>query len=347
MSKILFSKFFPFLWKFFFKIFPTYDSLPYKLYGNDKKGYYALCQNGVSYKFFLNGDGTDCYTVYLYFKNEFRFKYKTQAYKNTKIVEGNILSFCQHDQFEFTHQILTHNMSDLFNINHRHDKLHIDYLHYMRFNIMGFSTNYHSDIIYNGFSVILYELDGNKPCTNVLLDDAFFCIDSEVYYGQQCFFRHIVSELKLSIGDSDFDKNEMTILNAMEGDSIYKYYRELYTIEDFLNDRYLVGKAHSNRVGYLFTIKDFMYTILHESSLYRASIFQKSLSIYNKIHLKSEIPKGFFIYYSMLDFFKQSRIRHPSYKILDLLKEQGIDVKYAETHGLNKIHSQLLDMIEY
>lgn len=99
---LLFSRWFPYLWKAIFK--PDRSDYEQEFYGNEKRGFYCQLKNGLRFKFFRYGDADKqgaLYSVYIYYHDKFIMNYNTASKKHVYIVTHNPLFYTNNVDIDY------------------------------------------------------------------------------------------------------------------------------------------------------------------------------------------------------------------------------------------------------
>lgn len=99
--QLLFSKWFPYLWKAVYKPHDNYYNQ--EVYGNETKGYFYKLENGIRFKIFKYGDAKrgDKYAVYIYYNDLFIMNYNTVSYRHSLIVMNHPLCYTSIDDMDY------------------------------------------------------------------------------------------------------------------------------------------------------------------------------------------------------------------------------------------------------
>lgn len=98
---LLFSKWFPYLWKAIYKPYTNYYNQ--EVYGNEDKGYFYKLENGIRFKIFKYEDAKhgDKYAVYIYYHDMFVMNYKTISYRHSPIVSNHPLCYTALNDMDY------------------------------------------------------------------------------------------------------------------------------------------------------------------------------------------------------------------------------------------------------
>lgn len=100
--QLLFSSWFPYLWKAIYKPLKSYYSQEF--YGNEKIGYYCKLTNGLTFKIFRHGEGGTqgaVYAVYIYHNNELIMNYNTLSNSYVFVVTHNPFSYTANNDISY------------------------------------------------------------------------------------------------------------------------------------------------------------------------------------------------------------------------------------------------------
>lgn len=98
---LLFSQWFPYLWKFIYKHHDNYYNQ--EVYGNEEKGYFYKLENGLRFKIFKYDDTKHKvkYAVYIYYHDVFVMNYKTVSYRHSTIVSEHPLCYTSLNDMDY------------------------------------------------------------------------------------------------------------------------------------------------------------------------------------------------------------------------------------------------------
>lgn len=111
---LLFSRWFPYLWKAIYKPISSYrDKL---FYGNEKKGYYCPLKNGISFKIFRHADSGSSgalYAVYVYRFDKLIMNYNTISDSYVYIVQHNPITYTKSSDMDYLLECIKKTIPDL------------------------------------------------------------------------------------------------------------------------------------------------------------------------------------------------------------------------------------------
>lgn len=140
---LLFSKWFPYFWKWVFK--PTKGYYRQNFYGNAKKGYFCELENGLTYKIFKHSqkDNKDpIFAVYIYHNDKLIMNYNTYSDSYIDIVSDNPFSHTLDNRIDglidAIKKAFPEDVSSIFDGNH----MHFDKMPMFSFRL----SEYHADL---------------------------------------------------------------------------------------------------------------------------------------------------------------------------------------------------------
>lgn len=111
---LLFSRWFPYLWKAIYKPISSYPEQLF--YGNEKKGYYCPLNNGISFKIFRHGDSGATgalYAVYVYRFDKLIMNYNTISDSYVYIVQHNPITYTKSADMDYLLECIKKTIPDL------------------------------------------------------------------------------------------------------------------------------------------------------------------------------------------------------------------------------------------
>lgn len=327
---LLFSKYFKYLWRLvFFASFYTRSFKNMKFYGSHKKGFYIVCNNGITFKVIpaenFKNKSTYAYSksffIYTYYNGSFIMKHAS-IYSINHSFDNNPFISCQtEDDIKYVIKSLSKIFWDTSILEESYDA-NIESINFSNFIHSNSSMGLVAKSTYNGHY---------QAYTGV------FILEDKHYLVKEDYLVYIYNDLKDMLGS-----DSAIVLKISEYLS-YCSYAIIHRLYDYDSGIFvgivvnLHGQFSSNMDVYLFNDNDFVYKELRYGCLGDIKIAHHKQQ-YGSNKLNS-------IFTHLLEIVKIELIRNPSKRFYEKADDLGLD--FNNKQKLTVEMFEVFEMLNY
>lgn len=338
---LLFSRWFPYLWKAIYK--PHVNYYNQEVYGNENNGYFYKLKNGISFKIFKYGEAKYGvkYAVYIYYHDLFIMNYKTVNYRHSYIVTNHPLCYSDLNDIDYLldciKKTIPENVFSIFKENIKG---------FEELPILNFSISIQTKVDNKNFKIFTIDHYNDKEDENKYSTICLVKKFNEYYSATINTYLEFRSDVFFS---SSIDSKHFKKIKQMDSYTKSSIYYTLYPLSNPVELRKLSPykkEVVKNSVGFVIESgNEYYYFMFHDSFISRVNFSRGWITDHEVVLNTNGLEMTFMK--KLTEVMLTLQKRKPSSNFCDHLAELGIEgVDFDKGKGLTDEQWLLYEMMD-